>query len=129
MAVNLSSCILRVHTLILLASLFIHFVVFNFCQLNEQGKVDIVSLFHFLVIDTREQKKYEMRTQASVDNTVNDLHYEIKFENCIKDKNNFLVRETLLFLLEQKFILFLETYFLKIPQNLITSAFFCRGRY
>ena len=30
-----------------------------------------------------------MRTQTSMDNTVNDLRYEIKFENCEKDKNNF----------------------------------------
>ena len=29
-----------------------------------------------------------MRTQTSVDNTVNDLRYEIKFENFVKDKNN-----------------------------------------
>ena len=43
-------------------------------------------MFHFLETDIREQKKYEMRTQTSVDNTVNDLHYEIKFENCMKDK-------------------------------------------
>ena len=28
-----------------------------------------------------------MRIQASVDNTVNDMHYEIKFENCVKDKD------------------------------------------
>ena len=34
-----------------------------------------------------------MRTQTSVDNTVNDLHYEIKFENCVKDKNNFFVKK------------------------------------
>ena len=27
--------------------------------------------------------------QTSVDNKVNDLLYEIKFENCMKDKNNF----------------------------------------
>ena len=32
--------------------------------------------------------------------------------------------ETLLFFLEQKYILFSETYFLKIPKNLITWAFF-----
>ena len=25
-----------------------------------------------------------MRTETFVDNTVNDLHYEIKFENCEK---------------------------------------------
>ena len=30
-----------------------------------------------------------MRTQTPVDNTVKDLCYEIKFENCAKDKNNF----------------------------------------
>ena len=30
-----------------------------------------------------------MRTKTSVDNTVNDLRFEIKFENCAKDKNNF----------------------------------------
>ena len=37
-------------------------------------------MFHFLETDIREQKKYEMRTQTSVDNTVNDLRYEIKLE-------------------------------------------------
>ena len=47
-------------------------------------------MFRFLETDIREQKKSEMRTQISVDNTVNDLHYEIKFENCVKDKNNFI---------------------------------------
>ena len=65
-----------------------------------------------------------MKTQTSVDNTVNDLLYEIKFENCVKDKNNFFIKQKLLFFLEQKYILFLETYFFKIPKNLITSAFF-----
>ena len=30
-------------------------------------------MFHFLETDIREQKKYEMRTQTSVDNTVTDL--------------------------------------------------------
>ena len=33
-----------------------------------------------------------MRTQASVDNTVHDLRYEIKFENCMKDKNYFFIK-------------------------------------
>ena len=46
-------------------------------------------MFQFLVTDVREQNKYEMRTETSVDNTVNDLRYEIKFENCVKEKNNF----------------------------------------
>ena len=55
-------------------------------------------MFHFLETDIREQKKYEMRTQTSVDNTVNDLRYEIKFENCVKDKNNFFINHCFSFL-------------------------------
>ena len=39
-----------------------------------------------------------MRTQTSVDNTVNDLHYEIKFENCVQDKNNFIISGNIAFL-------------------------------
>ena len=52
------------------------------------------------------------------------LLYGIKFENRVKDKKTFSLSETLLFSLEQEYILFLETYFFKIPKNLITSAFF-----
>ena len=44
-------------------------------------------MFGFLETDIREQKKYEMRTQTSVDNTVNDLRYEIKFENIQNVRN------------------------------------------
>ena len=57
-----------------------------------------------------------------LDNTVNDLRYEIKFENCVKDKNNFFIKWNISFL--NKNILFLETHFFKIPKNLIGSAFF-----
>ena len=78
-------------------------------------------MFHFLETDIREQKKYEMRTQTSVDNTVNDLRYEIKFENCVKDKNNFFIKRIIVFLSWTK-ILFSETYSFEIPKNLITSA-------
>ena len=42
----------------------------------------------FLETDIREQKKYEKRIQTSIDKTVNDMCYEIKFENRVKDKNN-----------------------------------------
>ena len=48
-------------------------------------------MFHFLEIDVTEQKKYDKRIQISVDNTVNDLHHEIKFENRLKDKNKFFI--------------------------------------
>ena len=55
-------------------------------------------MFDFLQIDIREQKKYEMTTQTSVDNTVDDLHDEIKFENCVKDKNHFFIKRNITFL-------------------------------
>ena len=55
-------------------------------------------MFRFLEIDIREQKKHEMRTQTSVDNTVNDLGYEIKFENCVKDKKNVFIKRNIAFL-------------------------------
>ena len=45
-------------------------------------------------------------------NTADDLRYEIRFENYVKDKNNFLLSKTLLFFLEQKYILLSDTYFL-----------------
>ena len=41
------------------------------------GKVNIASMFHFLETDIRA--KNEMRTKIFVDNTVNDLRYEINF--------------------------------------------------
>ena len=44
-------------------------------------------MFCFLETDIKEQKKYKMRTQTSVDNTVNDLRYEIKFENIQNVRN------------------------------------------
>ena len=70
-----------------------------------------------------------MKIQTSKDNTVNDLRYEIKIENCVKDKITFLLREKLLFFLEQEYILFSKTYFFKIPKKIITPAFFCQSRY
>ena len=46
----------------------------------------MVSMFSFLETDIRQQKKYKQRIQTSVDNTVSDLRYKIKLENCGKDK-------------------------------------------
>ena len=56
-----------------------------------------MSVFCFVEADIREQKKYEKRIQTSVDNTVNDLRYEIKFEICVKDKNNFFIKRNIAF--------------------------------
>ena len=69
-----------------------------------------------------------MRTQTSVNNTVNDLRYEIKFENCVKDKITFLLSKTSLFCLEQKYILFSDIYFFKIPKNLIIYIMHFAGK-
>ena len=55
-------------------------------------------MFHLLETHIREQKKYEMRTYTSADNTVNDLHYEIMFKNCVKDKKNFFIKRNITFL-------------------------------
>ena len=78
-------------------------------------------MFCFLETDVIEQKKCEKRIQTSVDKTVNDLRYEIKFESSVKDKK---ISEALLFCFRQKYIFFLETYFFKVSKNLIASAFF-----
>ena len=64
-------------------------------------------MFHFLEADIRKQKVWNENPDIK-GNTVNDPRYEIKFENCVKDKKKFLSSETLLFFLEQKYILFSE---------------------
>ena len=78
-------------------------------------------MFLFLETDRREQKKYEMRTQTSVDNTVNDLRYEIKFENCAKDKNNYFIKRNNAFFFLNKNLFYSRRHFFTIPTNLITS--------
>ena len=52
-------------------------------------------MFCFLETDLREQKKYEKSIKTSVDNAVNDLRYEIKFENRVKEKNNFFIKRNI----------------------------------
>ena len=43
----------------------------------------------FLETDTGEQEKHEKRIHTFVDYIVNDLRHEFKFENRVKNKNNF----------------------------------------
>ena len=82
-------------------------------------------MFRFLETGIREQKKYEKSILSTpVDNTVNDLCYEINFENRVNNKNYFFIKWSIAFLFKQKHILFLETYFFFIPKNSIASAFF-----
>ena len=47
----------------------------------KKERVNIVSMFLSLETDVRESMKVWKRMQTSVDNTVNDLRYEIMFEN------------------------------------------------
>ena len=70
-------------------------------------------MFAFLETDIREQQKYKKRIQTSVDNIVNDLRYEIKFENCVKDKNNFLIKGNISFLFKTKIYFILGNIFFK----------------
>ena len=58
-----------------------------------------------------------------MDNTVNDLRYEIKFENCVKDKNNFFIKRIIAFLSWTKIYFILGGILFKITKNLVTSAF------
>ena len=78
----------------------------------------------FLETDTREQQKYEKRIQSCVDNTVNDLNHEIKFQRRVKTKITFLLNKTFISSFKQKKNLILEKYFFKIPKNSIASIFF-----
>ena len=52
----------------------------------------------FLETDIKEQKSYEKGIQTSVENTVKRLRYEIKFENLVKEKNNFFIKRNIAFL-------------------------------
>ena len=68
-------------------------------------------MFGFLETDKRELQKYKKRIQTSVDNTINYLHYEIKFENCVKDKNNFFIEQNIYFLFKTKIYFILDDMF------------------
>ena len=70
-------------------------------------------MFVFLVTDIRERQKCKKRIQTSVDNIVNDLRYEIKFENCVKDKNNFFIKQNINFLFKSKIYFILGDIFFK----------------
>ena len=78
----------------------------------------------FIETDIREQQKHDKRMNTSVDIKVNDLCHEIKFENRVKDKYNFLLSKTFIFFWNKNVFLFLEKYFFKIPKKSIALAFF-----
>ena len=49
----------------------------------------------FLETDIREEKKYKKRTQTSVDNTVNDMRYEINLKIVSKTKITFFIQRNI----------------------------------
>ena len=60
-----------------------------------------------------------------MDNTVNDLRYEIKFENCVKVKRTFVLSEPSLFSSQQNIYFFHgDKFFFKIAKNLIACSVF-----
>ena len=52
-------------------------------------------MFRFLETDIREQKSIKREYRHLWMNTVNDLRYEIKFENHVKDKINFFIKRNI----------------------------------
>ena len=82
------------------------------------------SMFHFLRDWYKRTKKiWNENTDIYVHNTVHDLRYKIKFENCVKDKNNFFIKRIIAFLSWTKIYFILGGILFKIPKNLVTSAF------
>ena len=61
-------------------------------------------MFGFLETDIRERQKYKKGIQTSVDNTVN-------VENCVKDKNNFFIKQNISFLFKTKIYFILSEIF------------------
>ena len=43
-------------------------------------------------------EKYEKRILTHVNNTINNLRHEIKFENHVKNRNNFFIKQNISFL-------------------------------
>ena len=82
------------------------FFILSFCCWTFENCINIerltfhanISMFCFLETDIEEQKRYEKRIRTSVDNTVKGWRYEIKIENCVKEKNNYFIERNIGFL-------------------------------
>ena len=61
-------------------------------------------MFGFLETYIRERQKYKKGIQTSVDNTVN-------VENCVKDKNNFFIKQNMSFFFKTKIYFILGNIF------------------
>ena len=78
--------------------------------------------------DVIEQQKFENKIQTSVENAVNDLRYEIKFGNHVKNKNNFLIKQEIFFF-KQKYRFFdsWKIIFLRILRIQLRRHFFAEA--
>ena len=59
------------------------------------------------------ENKKSVKREYRYNNTVNDLRYKIKFENHVKDKNKFFIKSNIAFLLEKKYFILGDIFFLK----------------
>ena len=55
-----------------------------------------------------------------MDNTVDDLRYETKFENCVRDKNNFLIMPNIAVLSWTRTYFILREYFF-LPKQMLKN--------
>ena len=55
----------------------------------------------FLETDIREEKKCKKRIQTSVDNTVNDMRYEINLKIVSETKITFFIKRNIVFVLNK----------------------------
>ena len=59
-----------------------------------------------------------------MDKKGNDLCYAVKFENHVKNKNNFFIKQNISFYLNHFFFYSSKSFFFMSPKNSIASAFF-----
>ena len=103
--------------------------------MNREGLV-FLFFFLFLLVNSCYVpfEKYEKRIQTCVNNTVNDLCHGIKFENRVKNRNNFFIKQNIYFLflnnilkyIKYKIYFFIlgKVFFFKISKNSVASASF-----
>ena len=82
-----------------------------------------MDLLKLVVVELLPRLTYEMRTQTSVDNKVDDLHYEIKFET----KITFSSCETLLFSWTKIYFILGEIFFYNSYEFDYLSIFFAEA--
>ena len=113
--ISFTSYIFSTHTLIPLGLFFIHFA--DFFPLVSIGKGYYSFYVPFLA------NWYERITKVRKEK-VSDLRYAVKFENRVKNKNNFFMKQNIFFKNHFFFFLILGKVFFMSPKNSIDSAFF-----